>query len=116
MPSGGRRGGPGGAQVMEMLMSRFDTDKDGAISLEEAPDRMKQRFERLDGDGDKSVTKEELQAAFAKMGEGRRGSDGKAKGDGKGQGKGKKGKGSRQGQRCGQGRPTRSWPNGTQRR
>ncbi len=76
-----RRGGP---QMMEMLFTRFDSDKNGSISLEEAPERMKQRFEKLDANSDKSVSKEELQAAFQMMG----GEQGKGK-----KGEGKKGRG-----------------------
>lgn len=84
------QGQRGGAQMLEGLFNRFDKDKSGSISLAEAPDRMKQRFEKLDTNGDKSVSKEELQAALANRGEGRQGRGGK---DGAGKGKGKDGAG-----------------------
>jgi Ca2+-binding EF-hand superfamily protein len=87
---GQRRGQRGGAQFIDGLLNRFDKDTNGSISLDEAPDRMKQRFSSLDADGNNSVSKEELTAAFAKMGQGRNG-QGKGKGKGKG-GKGKAGK------------------------
>ena len=46
------------------IMGQLDKDKDGKISKEEAPDRMKQNFDKLDTDGDGFVTKEELEAAL----------------------------------------------------
>lgn len=78
-----------GAQWLDNLIGRFDTDKDGSISLEEAPDRMKNRFAKIDTNDDKSVSKEELQASFAKM-RGARGEQGQGRKGGKGKGKGNK--------------------------
>lgn len=92
----GRRGG---AQMMEFLFKRFDKNQDGKISQSEAPDRMKERFGNLDTNSDKSVSKEELQAAFEKM-SGQGGGRGKGKGEGQngaGKGKGKNGAGKGQG-------------------
>lgn len=102
---GQQRGRRGGAQMVDGLFKRFDKDTNGSISLEEAPDRMKQRFKTLDTNGDNSVSKEELNAAFEKMGQGRNGQQGKggkaSQGKGKaGAGKGNKGQG--QGQARGQ--------------
>ena len=74
-----------GAQWLDNLIGRFDTDKNGSISLEEAPERMKSRFAQIDTNSDKSASKEELQASFAKM----RGTRGGEQGQGKKGGKGK---------------------------
>ncbi len=92
---GAQQGQRGGGQFVEGLFKRFDKDANGSISLDEAPDRMKQRFSTLDSNGDNSVSKEELTAAFAKMGEGRngQGKGGKGKAGKDGAGKGKIGKG-----------------------
>jgi len=59
----GRRGG---GKVMEFLFKKFDQNQDGKISESEAPDRMKQRLDTIDTDGDRAVSREELQAAFEK--------------------------------------------------
>jgi collagen type III alpha len=44
-----------------------DADGDGKLSKEEAPERMRENFDRIDADKDGSVSKEELTAAFARM-------------------------------------------------
>lgn len=97
----GQQGRRGGAQMLDFIFSRFDKDKNGSLSQSEAPDRMKQRFDMLDTNGDKSVSKEEMQAAFEKMGQGGKGQGkngaGKAQG-GKGKGKGQSGNGAGKGQ------------------
>lgn len=94
----GQQGRRGGAQMMDFIFQRFDKDKNGSLSQNEAPDRMKQRFNMLDTNGDKSVSKEELQAAFDKM-EGK-GDKGQAGGKGqRGKGKGKGGKEGASGRR-----------------
>jgi Ca2+-binding EF-hand superfamily protein len=86
------RGQRGGAQMIEMLFNRFDADKNGSISSSEAPDRMKQRFDQLDANGDKSISKQEFETAMSKM-RGQRGDKGNA-GQGKA-GKGKQGQGGK---------------------
>lgn len=67
-PERGREGdrpeaerGPYGA---EAILQRFDENKDGAISKEEAPDRMAQNFERIDENGDGKITAEEFGRMF----------------------------------------------------
>ena len=60
---GGRRGGFD-------LMS-FDADEDGQISKEEAPDRLKQRFDQLDSNGDGFLDEKEFQAMRERMRRGR---------------------------------------------
>ena len=92
---GSRRAG--GAQFIGTLFRRFDTDKNGSISLAEAPDRMKPRFANIDTNGDKAVSKEELEAAFAKIGQRRAGKDGNGKKGADKKGAGKKGAGKTKG-------------------
>jgi collagen type III alpha len=41
---------------------RHDTDGDGRISRDEAPQRLKQRFDRIDLDGDGYIDEDELAA------------------------------------------------------
>ncbi|QEG24430.1 EF-hand domain-containing protein [Mariniblastus fucicola] len=97
---GRRRGqgeGRGSAQMMEMLFTRLDADKSGSISLDEAPDRLKDRFAKLDSNGDESVSKDEFQASFANRGEGAKGKEGAGKGRRGGKGKEGAGKGRRGG-------------------
>lgn len=58
-PEAGRSGfGP------EAILQRFDENKDGAISKDEAPDRMAQNFERLDANGDGKITADEFGRMF----------------------------------------------------
>ena len=52
------------------LMS-FDADEDGLISKEEAPDRLKQRFDQLDSNGDGFLDEKEFQAMRERMRRGR---------------------------------------------
>jgi Ca2+-binding EF-hand superfamily protein len=42
----------------------MDRDKDGAISKDEAPDRLKQNFDRIDSNNDGKVTLDELRKLF----------------------------------------------------
>jgi len=47
---------------LEETFSRMDRDKDGAISKEESPDRLKRNFDRVDANKDGKVSLEELRA------------------------------------------------------
>lgn len=81
----------GGAQMLDKLIQRFDRDKNGSISIEEAPERLKQRFGKMDTNGDKSISKEEMTAAFANMRGGEKGKGQRGKGEKGGKRKGDKG-------------------------
>lgn len=60
-----------------MMIQKMDKNNDGVISLEEAPEKMKQRFDRLDADSSGTITAEEFKSAFDKMKKGKGGKDGK---------------------------------------
>lgn len=63
-PEGDRPRGEGRPDVGGII-ERFDTNKDGQLSKEEAPERMRENFSRIDADGNGLVTVEELRSAFA---------------------------------------------------
>ncbi len=52
----------------EDLIRMFDRDGDGRISREEAPERMRQRWDQIDTDHDGFITPEELKARDARVG------------------------------------------------
>lgn len=58
--SGGEGPGPGGRRQFDPM--QFDTDGDGQLSLQEAPERMKARFADIDTNGDGYVDQTELAA------------------------------------------------------
>ncbi len=76
---GGGRGGFGGSRMSRgpgesggfgdpaaRIMS-FDADGDGRITRDELPERMRQRFDRMDGNGDGAIDTGEAQAAAERM-------------------------------------------------
>jgi len=65
-PGKGRPGGGKGKGVPDpdRIMSRFDTDEDGAISKEEAIGPMERRFSQMDANEDGKVTAEELKTGM----------------------------------------------------
>lgn len=65
-PEGRPEGRPGFGP--EAFMSRFDENKDGAISKDEAPDRMAENFDRLDQNGDGKITADEFSQMFNRGG------------------------------------------------
>jgi Ca2+-binding EF-hand superfamily protein len=81
---GGPGGGPGGKgggaeEFIKRIMSQ-DTDDDGKISKDEAPERMSAMFDRLDGNSDGFVDKAELKEMASRMGgRGGRGGEGGAR-------------------------------------
>lgn len=56
-PAGSPR--PGGRGMAAPVWSEIDQDGDGKVSLQEAPERMKGRFDRMDQNGDGFLDKEE---------------------------------------------------------
>lgn len=75
---GGGQGGPGGREFLAQMMERADADKDGKLSGDEIPPFMRERVEQTDTNKDGALDKAELEAAAARMAEGR--------GQGKGRG------------------------------
>ncbi|MEY2724344.1 MAG: hypothetical protein RLZZ458_211 [Planctomycetota bacterium] len=66
------RPGAGGAPTGEMLTRMFDardTDKDGKLSGDEIPERMRENVSRVDTNGDGAIDREEMQKAMARMAE-----------------------------------------------
>ena len=64
--------GAGGAPSREMVTRMFemrDMDKDGKLSGDEIPERMRQNLERIDKNSDGAIDKSELEQAMARMAE-----------------------------------------------
>ena len=80
--AGGMNGMPDQAAMFNMFLARLDKDGDKAISLQEAPERMKPRFDRMDQNGDEKIDLEEWKMAAERMADqmrgGRRGDSGEA--------------------------------------
>ena len=68
---GGGPGGPGGREFLAQMMERADADKDGKLSGDEIPPFMRERLEQTDTNKDGALDKAELEAAAARMAEGR---------------------------------------------
>ena len=64
---------------------QYDSDGDGKVSKDEAPERMQGFFDRLDGNGDGFIDQEEVDAMRSRFGGGGRGGPG---GGGPGGGRG----------------------------
>jgi hypothetical protein len=80
---GGRRGGGRPNINLSELVTNFDTNKDGLLQKDEAPEFMQRFFPIIDGDQNGELSKEEIEAA-AKMMEqrgGRRGGAGENSSD-----------------------------------
>jgi hypothetical protein len=75
-----RRGQPDNpearAQFMARMFEQRDADKDGKLSGDEIPPQMAGRLEQLDTDGDKAISKAEMQAMMGRFGAGARGREG----------------------------------------
>ncbi len=68
---GGGQGGFGGREFLVQMMERADADKDGKLSGDEIPLFMRERLEQTDTNKDGALDKAELEAAAARMSEGR---------------------------------------------
>lgn len=71
-PGQSGRPGAGGAPTGEMMARMFesrDTNKDGKLSGDEIPERMRENISRVDTNGDNAIDREELQKAMARMAE-----------------------------------------------
>ena len=68
---GGGQGGFGGREFLAQMMERADADKDGKLSGDEIPLFMRERLEQTDTNKDGALDKAELEAAAARMSEGR---------------------------------------------
>ena len=68
---GGGQGGFGGREFLTQMMERADVDKDGKLSGDEIPPFMRERLEQTDTNKDGALDKSELEAAAARMSEGR---------------------------------------------
>lgn len=62
-----RRGQGGQIEMIVRMLKAADKNNDGKISKEEAPDRMKQRFDRIDQNSDGFVDKEETAALIKRL-------------------------------------------------
>jgi hypothetical protein len=69
MAMGGPGGGPGGGGPRPDIMTN-DADGDGKVSLEEAPERMRQWFGRMDTNSDGFIDADEAASARARRGAG----------------------------------------------
>lgn len=59
----GQKGPKGEPRSAEDIMARLDKDKDGFISKDEAPERLKKRFARIDANKDEKLSLDELKKA-----------------------------------------------------
>ncbi len=60
-------GEPGGFGDPAARIMSFDADGDGRVARDEFPERMRQRFDRMDGNGDGTIDADEAQAAAERM-------------------------------------------------
>ncbi len=76
MAGGGPRPGEGGAPNPEMMARMFDsqdTNKDGKLTGDEIPERMRERVTQIDEDGDGAISRTEMQRVMARMSGGKGG-------------------------------------------
>lgn len=92
-PGGAAGGGAFTADAMVERMMQADTNGDGKVSTEEAPERMQRAFERGDTNGDGALDEAEIKVLAGEIVERFRGGAGGRSGGGKG-GRGGKGGGA----------------------
>ncbi len=59
--------GPGGFGDPAARILSFDADGDGRVTRDELPERMRQRFDRMDDNGDGAIDAGEAQVAAKRM-------------------------------------------------
>lgn len=77
---GGGRGGFGGQSFVDGMLDRYDENKDGKLSGDEIPERMRDRLEQIDANSDKAIDTAELEAMMRQFGGGRGGEAGRSRG------------------------------------
>jgi Ca2+-binding EF-hand superfamily protein len=60
-------GGPGGAMAAGRMLEQNDKDKDGKLTGDEIPERMRENLARVDTNSDGSVDKAELEKMMSRM-------------------------------------------------
>lgn len=58
-----------GKEMMARMFDQRDADKDGKLSGDEIPERMRENVARVDSNGDGAIDKSEMEKAMARMGE-----------------------------------------------
>lgn len=64
-PGGAAGGGVGGPEGLITTIMGFDSNKDGKVTKEEAPERLQGLFERADADKDGALTKAEIEKTLS---------------------------------------------------
>lgn len=68
LPGGQRTGGSGmGKEMMGRMFEQRDINKDGKLSGDEIPERMRENLPRVDENNDGAIDKSEMEKAMAKM-------------------------------------------------
>jgi Ca2+-binding EF-hand superfamily protein len=70
------------------MLGRYDENKDGKLSGDEIPERMRDRVEQIDTNKDKAIDKAELEAMARQFGGDRGGEAGRGRGGEGGGGRG----------------------------
>lgn len=86
--SGQPGGRPQGREMVSRMFETRDTDKDGKLTGDEIPERMRQNLERVDTNSDGAIDKAELEQAMARMAEQGGRQPGGRKGEGRDGGEG----------------------------
>ncbi len=60
-------GAPGGGGILAGMMKQADKNGDGKLSKDEAPERMRDNFDRIDQNGDGFIDDQELQGMIGRM-------------------------------------------------